>query len=376
VILQGARVVFLVLGTALLPVYLFPSGSVQPAHLLLAGFMATTLASYGLPLNPWSMSLLAMSILAFAVDGFYVVQHGDSSSLVNAVFLLYNFFLASAVYSHVKRSGFVSLAIGVSASALIVLLALATAGIELRGDGSGGREAGTFNNPNQLGFYSVCLLSFGYLFHREGAAGRWYSLGIVGIALLMSIVSLSKAAMVANFVVLPFVLQSILRFRWYFFWGVVTVCALVLLTLYLQGELAEYLFVQRLGGMVSEEDSSLAARGYYALQGASGLQLLFGLGTRGVLDVVGHEVHSTLASALSNYGVVGLLLFASALLIWAYYLLRDHGVFGLLSVAAPAMLYGLTHNGARFAIFWVLFAASMAATHSRQVATAASPVET
>jgi hypothetical protein len=294
VILQGARVVFLVLGTALLPVYLFPSGSVQPAHLLLAGFMATTLASYGLPLNPWSMSLLAMSILAFAV----------------------------------------------------------------------------------VGFYSVCLLSFGYLFHREGAAGRWYSLGIVGIALLMSIVSLSKAAMVANFVVLPFVLQSILRFRWYFFWGVVTVCALVLLTLYLQGELAEYLFVQRLGGMVSEEDSSLAARGYYALQGASGLQLLFGLVTRGVLDVVGHEVHSTLASALSNYGVVGLLLFASALLIWAYYLLRDHGVFGLLSVAAPAMLYGLTHNGARFAIFWVLFAASMAATHSRQVATAASPVET
>ena len=77
-------------------------------------------------------------------------------------------------------------------------------------------------------------------------------------------------------------------------------------------------------------------------------------------DIVGHEVHSTLGSVINNYGFLGLILFSAVLAIWAFRLWQSYGAVGMISIAGPAMLYGITHNGIRFTIFWLLFAASMA----------------
>lgn len=133
-----------------------------------------------------------------------------------------------------------------------------------------------------------------------------------------------------------------------------------IVTYYLQGSFNDYLFVKRLQGMADESDSSLASRGYFGFLEGNTFQILLGLGAERVAEIVGHEVHSTLASVLNNYGVVGFLMFASALGVWALKLWRAYGFTGMACLTGPAMLYGITHNGTRFTAFWVLFAASMA----------------
>src|SRR5690606_40601796 len=86
-----------------------------------------------------------------------------------------------------------------------------------------------------------------------------------------------------------------------------------IVTYYLQGSFDDYLFVKRLQGIANESDSSLESRGYYGFLEGNTIQVFLGLGTKGVADIVGHEVHSTLASVLNNYGVFGFIMFMGAL---------------------------------------------------------------
>src|SRR5690606_30754675 len=91
------------------------------------------------------------------------------------------------------------------------------------------------------------------------------------------------------------------------------------------------------------------------------------LGKQNINDIVGHEVHSTFASVLNDYGLIGFILLASAVVKWARALWRRFGLTGLFCLTAPSLLYGITHNGTRFTIFWLLFASSMAMAGTQRV---------
>ena len=71
--------------------------------------------------------------------------------------------------------------------------------------------------------------------------------------------------------------------------------------------------------------------------------------------------HSTFASALVNYGLIGFFLLLSFMLTWARSIFVSLGAVTSLGVWIPPVLYGLTHNGTRFTFFWILFAMSLAA---------------
>jgi hypothetical protein len=83
------------------------------------------------------------------------------------------------------------------------------------------------------------------------------------------------------------------------------------------------------------------------------------LGTHQILEIVGHEVHSTFGSVLNSYGFVGFLLFLSAIGAWMWQIYRAYGVTGVACMVGPALIYGISHNGIRFTIFWLLFATSL-----------------
>jgi hypothetical protein len=111
--------------------------------------------------------------------------------------------------------------------------------------------------------------------------------------------------------------------------------------------------------MMSESDSSLESRGYFILLEGNAFNALFGMGGAEVERVLGHEVHSTLASVASIFGFVGLRLFVGVLSIWASRIYRHFGFIGLVCIVGAPMLYGITHNGTRFVVFWVLFATTL-----------------
>lgn len=143
--------------------------------------------------------------------------------------------------------------------------------------------------------------------YRHGHLKYIIAIGIFLVAIFLSIGSLSKAAMVANFTVAFLVLKPvsaessannrILRICSAFFWfSLVVFGVTVTFVSYQQGALDEFIFLQRLQGMTQESDSSLESRGYFAFLEGNTLQIVFGLGAGEVAEIVGHEVHSILAS--------------------------------------------------------------------------------
>lgn len=360
----------LVLGIALLPVYIFSSGGVQPAHLILALFSVACILKRGFPSEPWFFFLAGVAIYSFFVESFYVAVGAEVTSLITSVFFFYNLFLVSAVYSYCVRYGLSDIKPGVVVACAIAIITVSTVGVSLQ-EGGQGRAIGTFNNPNQLGYFSVCILSLTYLLYSHGHLKYIVAVGIFAFAIFLSIASLSKAAMVANLIVIFLALKPVnredeprnkfLAIGFTVFWILLVLLGLgFILASYFDGNLDKYLFVKRLQGMSHEDDSSLGSRGYFAFLEGNIIQILFGLGTERVSDIVGHEVHSTLASVLNNYGVLGFLMFSGVLVIWGLKLWRAYGFIGMACLTGPAMLYGITHNGTRFTAFWILFAATMA----------------
>lgn len=356
----------LTLGIAIFPVYVFPSGGVQPSHLLFALFFTISFIRNGIPANSVSILIFLVFIHVLFVESIYFSWHGNEVSLIHAAFYLFNFMFISAVYMHCSRNGLGSVRYGITISAAIAVGAVAVGGVNLETIEETGRNTGAFNNPNQLGYFSVCLLSLAYILHRLGYISYFYLLALFSISVSLSIISLSKAAMISNFLTVLIAINPKFNLRNIIFWlsGVVVSIA-ILFRMLDAGALDRFLFFRRLVNMANEGDSSLEARGYLAFMDGNFLQVLFGLGAQGVADKVGHEVHSTLGSMLNTYGIVGFLLLFAALSIWAFRIWRTHGFAALICICGPAMLYGLTHNGTRFSIFWLLFAVSLATTRSR-----------
>jgi hypothetical protein len=348
-------------GVALLPVYVFESGSAQPTHMALAAFSVIVLAQYGVQMSGWVAVLLALALHGTFVEGAYTLGGADPAGMINAAFLWFNLLVPYAVYQFVAREGESMIARGLIISCLIAVATVLISGVQLQGDVVEGRSTGSFNNPNQLGYFAVCLLSLTYLLYTRKQLGNMTALALFAASTFLSVASLSKAAIVANIAVIFFVVRPMLTKRSTIRWlALMAVGVGGIFYALASGMLDQYFFLQRLTGMFDEGDSSLASRGYLIFLEGDVLQTLLGLGQENVLDLLRHEVHSTFFAVLSNYGLVGLVLFLWAMGIWAVTVYREHGLIGLLCITGPSMAYGITHNGTRFTIFWILFAVSLA----------------
>lgn len=353
--------ILLCVGISAIPIYVFSSGGIQPAHMIFALFIVIVIMSNGIASELPIISIAILAIYAFAVEYFYLIRTNIYGHLIDSVYLLFNFLLTSSVYCYLLKSGFGVVRFGVIAAISVSLVSIILSGVDLKEFGDSGREVGTFNNPNQLGYFSVCVLSISYILYRAGNIGFVFAIFCFASALFISIVSLSKAAMMANAVVIIFAIFPHRSAAKILLW--ILVSALMVgftVKMILSGELDDYLFVRRMLGMFDENDSSLEARGYFAFMKASGFQILFGMGADQVYGVVGHEVHSTMGGIANNYGLVGLTICCVIFFSWAYRIYLSAGWVSAFCIVAPPMLYGLTHNGIRFSIFWIMIAISMA----------------
>ena len=277
-------------GIALLPVYVSKSGGVQPAHLVLSVFAILIFVKNGIPRTSWSVLLLVFSVYVFAVelyyslDGFTYSYKGKTYlPIINSAFYFYNYLVLAALYIYCRRSGLTAVSIGVLCATAIALATVFISGVDLQGADAYVRSSGTFNNPNQLGFFSVCLLSITYLMYRQGSIGYMVATALFLVALFLSIASLSRVVIFANFAVFFFVFQPRLSRAAILLWGTATiVLGGLLLWLFSSGALNEFLFVQRFYDKSAAVDSTLEGRGYFVLAQATLPQLLFGLGFQNV----------------------------------------------------------------------------------------------
>lgn len=357
--------ILLALGVGIFPLYVFPSGGMQPSHLVLAAFAAVVLTRKGIANTSTARLIAIVSFYVFSIEAIYDIMDEARSDLLSPVYFVYNFLIFSSVYLHSREHGFSALMTGIVGATAIALVSVSLPGAVLGAGAGPGRATATFNNPNQLGYFSVCVLSISYMAYRSTSIGLVIFSALAFSSLYLSILSLSKAAMIAT-ISAAFVIFFPRNSRpLLLLWLITAISALLaMIDLYAGGHLSELAFVQRLAAMSQESDSSMAARGYFAFLEGNELQLLFGLGAHRVNEIVGHEVHSTLGGMLNNYGIFGFLLISSLFISWIRQVLLSVGVVGTYCIVAPSFLYGLTHNGARFSIFWILVAVSLAFAES------------
>ncbi|MGN6112258.1 MAG: O-antigen ligase family protein, partial [Luteimonas sp.] len=308
-------------------------------------------------------------------------NHLDVSSVMPAVHLLY----CLIVFNVLRRAFLSPTTVSSSVSAITLAAFVAILGILYFGYGPtadpesyGDRAIGTFNNPNQLGYFSVCLFSIASLLRLVNRITSRRFVILVAIALLLAVASLSKAAMVSLGCAAAFSAFVLVRNRRLLVigWAIALFLVVAAWYMYSAGAFDGFAFIDRLKNIGSQSDDSLAGRGYIPWFQEGPVIFLFGTSFDGALQRIQghHEVHSTLASFFIEYGMLGGMLFLSFVLIWIKRIFVAFGWVGLVLVCMPVMMFGLTHNGSRFTVFWVLISISFAITEPLNRTRARAPL--
>lgn len=354
---------WLTLAIALLPIYLWSSGGVQLSHVLLF-FVAAWIWFIRRPrLDLIARLLGALAVYAAVRDSFFAIRNTSPASILPILYLFFTWFIFVSLRTWFEEDkNWNAAKVGLMLAMSIGVIGVMLMGYGATVDSEGWRSVGTFNNPNQLGYFSVCTISLAGLLYLRGKASLLLLLILVSGGLLLAIASLSKAAMISCAFATLFIGFLASRSKMQFVVGCIVSLILLSTALWLvdSGQLSNYKFFARLSGLGTQGDDSLAGRGYGVLTDVGALEFLFGYGAQEVRNLVGHELHSTIASFFANYGAIGGFLFLSVMILWFARVWRSLGLVGVLVIVAPPMMYGLTHNGSRFTIFWLLVAMSYA----------------
>jgi hypothetical protein len=289
------------------------------------------------------------------------------------VFYLYNFLVMFAVMV-IANEDYGKL-VTVTKVGLGCALAIELGAVALHGPG-GFRGTGTFNNPNQLGYWALLVTGVWLVMKGTDRLNR-VDAGALGAALYLVVLSLSKAAMFSTLllIVTAVALQRTST-RLTAVVGVVVVTLITVVAVFpdrtsraiaeMTSEGLVARLEHRLGNLGGENDDSLAGRGYDRLW-ENPQYLVFGAGEGAIWRfatsgrAMRMEIHSTFGALAFNYGIVGLSLFFALMTAVFRGALFRHVLY-----AGPLFLYGLTHQGLRDTLLWIFFGLVVASTHERR----------
>ena len=335
----------------LTPLYLFPSGLPQIADLLMVGLCAGV-ALGGRIRIPRSARVLIVAAFAFVsytvvVNASWALAIGDPGMLMPSIYYFYNA-LAMGVALQLRatyserfwKATFWGL---MGAFLYLVFLSLGS---------TPGRFMGTFNNPNQLGYFALLGTIILYIVLEKIGRSSAYKVVALAMGSYLSAMSLSRAAIGAMALMIGIVVVVGLWERERFKTAVGIMIVGALLFQFAQSSA----LVQRVENRfaVSKGDESLEGRGYDRIARFPSM-IVLGAGEGGLERFADNgrmmEIHSTPGTVLFSYGIPGSLLFIALL---SASVLRTTVHYAVLLV--PVLFYGLTHQGLRVTLLWILLA--------------------
>jgi hypothetical protein len=220
-----------------------------------------------------------------------------------------------------------------------------------------------FKNPNQLGYYSLLAATMVLLIRDQikGIKPHYFlmlSLGCLYTAFLS--VSMAALASVALLFVLDLVSRSKNRVRNIFSMFVLSVLIYGAVVSTTQGIAALDMFNIRLESKEAATSGRDARGSEYEKRNYERISnhpeyLVLGAGEGAYERFIswdpGNEIHSSFGTVAFCYGLPG-----TILLLMVIYLSMRHLKFLHQLYAMPIFLYGITHNGLRFSMFWVTIA--------------------
>ena len=347
--------------------YAFGGGSVQPADVLL-GTLAIFMTPPSALRRMWAENKLFFFFVAWviSINIFWSAYLTQTSFLTSASYYVFNFLVVSCAFA--TRSRDPDLFDKYIANWILLSIAIQFAVIIAKGGSS--RGIGTFNNPNQLSYWSVCALSILLVVRRNQA--KSIDLPFQLMALWCQISSASRAGFGAGVMLFLiwafFALETPLKKLF----GILGLCSTFIVLF--ATPLAEKYITKSEQFSIAEQrvqkesdESELEVRNYnrifeyyeYTVFGAGEGELKRFRQQAGVdIDL---EIHSSIGTVYFSYGVIGFALFISFLGSLAYRLGIRRAVY-----LVPVFVYGMTHQGLRFSFFWLLIGSLMSAASRQQ----------
>lgn len=361
----SARVTLLLLGMYIIlkPYYLLPSGWPQIADFLVVLEMVflpfLPEARYDPATRKLIYCMFVFGTYALLVDLGWSIALADRSMAIYGAYYAFNCGLLLICL----RVGTVhtQATLRVIAYAVVISAVIQGAMGYLGHNPAQYRQTASFNNPNQLGYWSLlCLCIFLCITLRVKL--KWYIQFPAIICLCYSVaLSLSKAAMISAALMLALHFARSPR--------LIAVAMVTALVGYLALENSSLTnnVEGRLENIGSQADDSLYSRGYLRIIDYPQYEVI-GAGEGGIYRFNDtaysderFEIHSTFATILFSYGIPGAVLFVMG--IWQLY--RASSI-GYLLYLFPPFLYGLTHQGLRFSFLWLLFSVIAASGLSKR----------
>lgn len=332
------------------PVYVFESGLPQPSDFLILGVCLAAVSLFAIRrIARFTdvFAVLAVMVALFAgINAIHAVYSEDVRFYYSTAYYLFNaaVFCGTAVlFQNDPDRMWRTVRLAIIAS-----LVLEIAMILIFDSRSAFRETGSFNNPNQLGYWSL-LTAATLIVLNAGRRMEAVDLAAIGLSAVMIGLSSSRAAVMAfGAIILAMLAGRSLS-------STVKAAMIGVTCLSVLGAvLYDTDIVMRLAADHGDP-SFLAERGYERLF-QNPQYLFFGAGEGAYWrfpDEAGRgiELHSGITSILFSYGIFGCVLFT----VFLYSIFRKASLVMILTLAA-VMLYGITHQNIRFTGFWIYLA--------------------
>ena len=334
--------------------YVSGQGGAQPADMAVAAcFLLLITPRAVVRLAGVNTFLIALMVWAVVVNIGWLFVSNNPEFLRSVSYYAFNLGIVAAVFwTRQKNPRLFDIAAPVA-----VLVALAVQLFVITFVGGSFRSSGTFENPNQLAFWALCMLSI-WVLCRPGRIGL-LDLAVVAGMVWVELSSLSRAGVGAmGILIVVWLLRTLRTTRLKLIALMATAIAAVVLALTpaVSTRLAESELVAKAEQRINRKRplNELEYRGYDRIFRYVG-HIVVGAGEgekeRFVAAGSKHtiEIHSTFGTLLFSYGLLGITLFF--LFLWRT--TRTIG-FDRYVYLAPALAYGVTHNGLRFSFFWFM----------------------
>lgn len=345
---------FLYLGFFTTPFYIFSSGSIQPSHIFFLTFSFLWIVfRKGLFINSFLLKItIPFIIYVSVVNVIYAFIYQDVVFLNYPINLIFDYLIMYSLFSYLDYyKKYLSLN---SVYYLMFALLLTLFIYWVLGFGDYKfypRYNGFFNDPNQMAFFVLCVVSIASLFANNISKLVLVSL----LSLILIFVTQSRSALLGVFLIIISILFYTNQYQkmnnFYLNFIVITICSSIVIYLG-----SAYIDPQYLG-LVFDRFSNTDVGDQADIRGYTRLTdykeyLLFGAGQG--LDTrfnAVNEVHSTWAAILFYYGIFGFVLFITII----YNIFKNLNFYQKIIFLAP-LIYSFSTFGARTIIFWIFLA--------------------
>lgn len=357
------KVIFFLLSSYFItfPFYLWDSGLPQIADFIMIILLSTYLyktkgkVTFTVNAKPFiRINFLFVTYTVF-INIMWMFLLENLSFFNKPMFYIYNFFIVLLIISLYTNYG--AKIFQVIYNSIVISVLSQTIIFFINGGFTGGRMVGSFNNPNQLGYYALLTTSILIILSKKlEIKPLWFILTYFSNAALI-IASLSSSTLAAYlFLTVIFIFTKIKnkKIKKRFVLTLVLIFILIFIikqrTDFFETSLMIEGLKTRSTTIESKTSGIVEDRGYNRIIEYPEYWM-FGAGEGAYIQRFGKsmEFHSLLGNIQVSYGIIGLVLFIRLL-----YLTIKKEFLNKWYILTTVMFYGITHNGIRSGLLWIL----------------------